>query len=161
MSQISIIAAVDEVFGIGANNHLLCHLPADLQYFKSTTMKKPILMGRATFESIGRPLPGRLNVVLSKQGFLFDGVTIFDNIEEAFEALHEHPEIMIIGGASIYEQTIHMASHLYITHIHHQFSADAFFPALSPKEWNCLSQKLRHHDESNQYDMTFAHYERV
>lgn len=161
MSQISIIAACDEAMGLGADNKLLCHLPADLHYFKSMTLGKPIIMGRATYDAIGRPLPQRLNVVLSKQTAKIEGVLLYDSIENAIAALSEHPEIMIIGGASIYQQTLHMATHLYITHIHHLFAADVFFPPIDPKIWTCTAQKFHPRDEKNPYDMTFTCYERV
>ena len=160
MSEISIIAAVDEANGLGFNNQLLCHLPADLQHFKSVTMGKPIIMGRNTFESIGKALPGRLNIVLSHRLINPDGVTVVNSIEQAIKITEEYPEIMIIGGAQLYAQTIDLATRLYITRIHHLFPADVFFPEIDKKVWSCSKQVFRQHDEKNRYDMTVYIYER-
>ena len=134
--MISMIAAVDEKNGLGYNNQLLCHLPADLKFFKQTTTGKPIIMGRLTYESIGRQLPNRHNIVISHQLNDIDGVTIARSLEKAIEVSgHEH-EIMIIGGAGIYKQAMPLAQQLYITKIHHQFEADVFFPEILDNE--CL-----------------------
>lgn len=102
MTTISLIAAIDESGGLGINNQLLCHLPADLQHFKSITMGKPIIMGRKTFDSIGKPLPGRLNIVLSRSLSFIDGVHVLDSLEKAIEYTAGHDEIMIIGGAVLF-----------------------------------------------------------
>ncbi len=158
--QISLIAAVDEAFGLGVNNQLLCHLPADLQHFKSITMGKPILMGRSTYESIGKPLPGRLNVVLSTSVSAIDGVQVFDSLEKALSQLKEIPEIMVIGGAKLFAQTLDLAQSIYLTHIHHQFQADVFFPKLDENKWICQSSEFRSKDEKNLYDMSFCIYKK-
>lgn len=160
MKQISLIAAVDERGGLGRNNQLLCHLPADLKYFKSTTMGKPIIMGRNTFESIGKALPGRVNIVLSKTKAEIEGVSIVTTIEEALALVEDASEVMIIGGASIYQQTMPMAGRIYLTQIHHTFDADVFFPEIDSAVWRCISREFRTKDEANPYDMTFLCYER-
>lgn len=161
MPIISLIAALDEAGAIGLNNQLLCHLPADLMFFKRNTLGKPVVMGRKTFESIGKPLPGRDNVVLSRSTPELTGVTTVDSLDNALQLLHDKPEIMIIGGENIYRQAITIANRLYITRIHHLFSADAFFPSFNLEEWRCLSSEFRQHDEKNRYDLTFNLYERV
>lgn len=161
MSQISLIAVIDEAGGLGRNNQLLVHSPADLQYFKSVTLGKPIVMGHGTYQSIGRPLPGRTNIVLSRTEMSIPNVTVVGSLEQAFASVSTAPEIMIIGGAQLYRQTIHLASSLYITHIHHQFKADVFFPEIDKTLWMCVQQTFRAHDESNPYDMTFCLYKRV
>jgi dihydrofolate reductase len=161
MGTISLIAAVDEAGGLGLNNQLLCHLPADLQHFKKITMGKPIIMGRKTFISIGKPLPGRLNIILSRTTASIEGVLIFDSLEKALNHVKEYPEIMIIGGAELFKETISKSDRLYITRIHHHFKADVFFPEIKPLLWNCLSEEFRPNDEKNKYDMTFYTYERV
>ncbi|KTD13582.1 dihydrofolate reductase FolA [Legionella gratiana] len=160
MTKISLIAAIDESGGLGINNQLLCHLPADLHHFKSMTMGKPIIMGRKTFTSIGRPLPGRLNIVLSRTLSHIEGVLIFDSLEKAIEYTAEHDEIMIIGGAELFNEVIDKATFLYITRIHHQFAADVFFPKIDESIWSIRNQKFRQRDEKNKYDMTFYVYER-
>lgn len=160
MTIISLIAAMDEAGGIGRNNQLLCHLPADLQHFKAMTLGKPILMGRNTFQSIGKPLPGRLNIVISKTMQPQEGILVVDSIKKALEQVKDLPEIMIIGGATIYEQTITLATRLYITHIHHVFNADVIFPKIDQTIWQSISSDFRPHDEKNTYDMTFCCYEK-
>lgn len=160
MTIISIIAAVDEANGIGANNQLLTYLPADLKYFKSTTLGKPIIMGRKTYDSIGRPLPQRLNIVISKQLAPRPGITIVSSLENALAICNDAQEVMIIGGAQIYAAAIEYASRLYITKIHHQFNADTFFPIIDFDVWHCTKQLRQQRDEKNQYDMTFCVYER-
>jgi dihydrofolate reductase len=102
MKMISMIAAIDEGNGLGIKNQLLCHLPADLQHFKSITMGKPIIMGRSTFESIGKPLPGRLNIVLSRSIKQLDGTVVVDSLDKAITAANNANEIMIIGGADLF-----------------------------------------------------------
>lgn len=158
--MISLIAAIDETGGLGFNNQLLCHLPADLQHFKSITMGKPIIMGRKTFVSIGRPLPGRLNIVLSRSLSTIDGVVVCDSLENAMEQTKDFSEIMIIGGAELFTAAMNKASRLYITRIHHQFTADVFFPEIDSSIWHCQDKQFRQHDEKNKFDMTFYIYER-
>ena len=159
MTTISLIAALDERNGLGLNNQLLCYLPADLQHFKQLTMNKPIIMGRHTYNSIGRPLPGRTNIVLSRTLDVIDGVMVYKSLAQALAA-HQVSEVMIIGGAQLYSEAIAMAERLYITHINHHFTADAFFPEIKPTLWQCIDNQHRIADEKNQYDMRFATYER-
>lgn len=159
--MISLIAAIDEAGGLGFNNQLLCHLPSDLQHFKSITLGKPIIMGRKTFDSIGKPLPGRLNIVLSHHLSSIEGVTVFDSLEKAINQTKEFAEIMIIGGAALFDEAIGKATRLYITRIHHQFKADVFFPEIDESMWKCCEKQFRRHDEKNKYDMTFYTYERA
>ncbi|CAM3068521.1 dihydrofolate reductase [Legionella steigerwaltii] len=158
--MISLIAAIDETGGLGLNNQLLCHLPADLQHFKSITMGKPIIMGRKTFASIGKPLPGRLNVVLSRSSPPIEGVVICDSLENALAQTKEFPEVMIIGGAELFAEAMNKANRLYITRIHHQFTADVFFPEIDISIWHCKEKQYREHDEKNKFNMTFYIYER-
>ncbi|MFA6301652.1 MAG: dihydrofolate reductase [Legionella sp.] len=160
MPTISLIAAVDEANGLGFNNQLLCHLPADLQHFKTITMGKPIIMGRSTFESIGRPLPGRLNIVLSRTLSAQDGILIFDSLDKALIHLQDIQELMVIGGAQLYAQTIELAQRIYLTRIHHQFQADVYFPIIDDRSWHCQNVEFRPQDDKNSYDMSFYTYEK-
>jgi dihydrofolate reductase len=160
MGIISLVAIIDEANGLGLNNHLLCHLPADLQHFKAVTLGKPIIMGRKTYESIGKALPGRLNIVLSSSSFINEGVIVVNTFESALTQVKDQPEIMIIGGATLYEQAYEMAQRLYITRIHHHFMADVFFPEIDELKWNCTSKVFREQDEQNKFDLTFHTYER-
>lgn len=160
MTIISLIAAVDKNHGLGKGNKLLCHLPADLKHFKEKTVGKPIIMGRKTYESIGRPLPDRLNIVVSKYTIDIPGVTMAHSLEEALTLTKANSEVMIIGGASIFEQALLVADRIYLTLIHEQFDADVFFPKFDKTIWQCREAIDRAHDEKNPYDLTFYEYER-
>ncbi len=143
MSKISLIVAVDEHGGMGMNNQLPWHLPAELAHFKAQTMGKPIIMGRKTFESIGRPLPGRLNVVLSRTAREIDGVQVVSNLAEALALTADAPEVMVIGGAGVFEEALPIADFIYLTRVHGTFEADVFFPELDKEVWHQVSL-LRH-----------------
>jgi dihydrofolate reductase len=158
---ISLIAVVDEQLGLGKDNGLLCHLPADLQHFKSLTLNKPIIMGRNTFASIGKPLPGRHNIVLTHQHLVIEGVSIANSLEAALDLAKNQSEVMIIGGASIYKQALGIAQRIYLTRIHHRFEADVFFPSLCSAEWKLQKEVFRTSDDRNCYDLTFSEYLRV
>ena len=161
MTVICLIAAVDEENGLGKDNHLLCHLPADLKHFKNLTIGKPIIMGRNTYDSIGKPLPGRLNIVLSRKKISYAGVHVVDSLSKAFALVPEAPEVMIIGGATVYEQALPLTTRIYLTVIHHRFAADVYFPRLSPSVWRCAEKIFRQCDDKNNYDMTFFCYDRL
>ena len=158
MTMISLIAAVDENFGLGYRNQLLCHLPADLKHFKEITMGKPIIMGRKTFESIGKPLPGRLNIVLSKQQIAIEGVTVCSSLSDALNHTNDVPEVMIIGGAALFGAALPLAQRIYLTVIHHHFLADVFFPRIDGEHWIEYSKQDFYRDERNSFHMTFYQY---
>ncbi len=152
----SLIWAMDENRLIGNNNTLPWHLPADMQWFRQQTMGKPILMGRKTFESIGKPLPGRENIVLTRQpGLIIEGCRVVNSLAEAQAALPEAEEIMVIGGAEIYAQALPVADRLYYTQIHHAFEGDAWFPDLNMQQWRMIHEEIHTADEKNAYDHTF------
>ncbi len=141
--NISIIVAVSENNVIGCNNKLLWHIPGDLKRFKAITMGHPIVIGRKTFESIGRPLPGRNNVVISRQGgYKPEGCTVYSSIHEAISNLAGEKEIFIIGGGEIYQQALPLANKIYLTKIHKSFYGDTFFPEFPIQEWKVV------HDET-------------
>ncbi len=156
--KISIIVAMDEAGGIGKNNQLLCHIPADLKYFKETTLHKPIVMGRKTYESIGRPLPSRENIVLSRTSKIIPGVRVINSVDEVLRL--PDPEIMIIGGAEIFQLFLPLATNLYITRIHHRFDADVYFPPLDWLTWHLFSALSHPSDEKNAYPLTFEIFHR-
>jgi dihydrofolate reductase len=159
--SLSIIAAMDENRLIGSANALPWHLPADLAFFKRTTMDKPIIMGRKTFESIGRPLPGRRNIVISRDpAYRIEGVDTCGGIDDALALVATHDEAMLIGGASLYEQTIDIAKALYITEIHDKFEGDAWFPRIDPALWEVVWREPHEADESNPHAFTFVKYAR-
>jgi len=129
VTMISLIVAHDENHVIGYENSMPWHLPGDLQYFKEKTMGKPMIMGRKTFESIGRPLPGRRNIVVTRDdNYHADGIETVTSIEQALAIAGDVPEIMIIGGEQIFRQSMAIADRIYITKINHSFQGDTFFP---------------------------------
>lgn len=157
---ISMIAAMANDRIIGKDNQMPWHLPADFAWFKRCTMGKPVVMGRKTYESIGRPLPGRANIVISRDASLvIEGVTMVTSIEEALSAAGDVEEVMIIGGGTIYQACLAKAHKLYVTHIDAQVDGDTQFPAWSSefKEVHCETYQA---DEKNAYDMRFVVLER-
>lgn len=127
--MISLIVAHDKNHVIGLNNEMPWHLPGDLAYFKKVTMGKPIIMGRNTFESIGRPLPGRQNIVITRnKQYQAAGTDVVHSLEAALELVKDEPEIMVIGGQQIFTEALPLAERLYITKIDHEFEGDTYFP---------------------------------
>lgn len=160
MQRISIIAALDEKGGLGKNNQLLCHLPADLKHFKTLTLGKPIIMGRKTFQSIGKALPGRKNIVLSKQQLVLDQAHVVQSMQEALAMTQSFDEVMIIGGAQLFYEALPLTDRLYLTIVHAALDADTFFPPWDPAHWKCANRSFYEKDERNMYDMTFVCYDR-
>ena len=147
---------MDENRLIGKNNALPWHLPADMQWFRQQTMGKPILMGRKTFDSIGKPLPGRENIVITRQqGLTIEGCHVVASLDEAKSVVADAEEIMVIGGAEIYAMLLPVADHLYYTQIHHAFEGDAWFPEFDLKEWKVVHEEIHSADEKNHYGHTF------
>jgi dihydrofolate reductase len=158
---ISLIAAMGEDRIIGIDNRLPWRLPADMKHFRTLTMGKPVLMGRKTFDSIGKPLPGRTNIVVSQDpGFHPEGVTVTRSIPEALATGGDAAEIMVIGGASFYAQLLPQAQRLYITQIHHRFAGDAFFPLWQPQQWREVARVDHDADADNAYPYSFITLER-
>lgn len=157
---VSLIAAMDRNRLIGRDNQLPWHLPADFAWFKSMTIGKPIVMGRKTFDSIGKPLPGRLNIVLSRNAALnIDGATCVADFEAACRAAGEVEELMVIGGSTVYEMAMPWVSRMYITHVAGEFEGDAWFPAIG-RDWTKVKSEQRPADKSNAFDCEFAIYEK-
>ena len=161
--MITLIAAVDKNSAIGKGNAMPWHLPADFTHFKETTMGHPVIMGRNTYLSIGRPLPGRTNIVVSKSAGVIEGCVVAHSIEEAFvEAVTHDTEVYIIGGASIYEQLLSLANRLVITYVDTKVEgADTFFPKIDTAVWKEVSREKRAADEKNVFNMEFVTYERA
>ena len=153
---ISMIAAMADNRIIGKDNQMPWHLPADFAWFKRCTMGKPVVMGRKTYESIGRPLPGRLNIVISRDASLFiEGVTTVTSVEQALEIAAEVEEVMIIGGGAIYAACLPMANKLYITHIEAEIQGDTQFPDWGNEFKETYSEAYQA-DEKNAYNMRFT-----
>lgn len=161
---LSAIAAMSENYTIGCDNRLPWHLPADLKHFKSLTSGNPILMGRKTFLSIGKPLPNRTNIIITRDpSFKANGCIIANSIEDAISLSGQHAtnEVFIIGGADIYSQILSKVTRLYLTIVHHDFDGDAHFPALMPGEWNELTRERHQADIDNPFEYSFVMMERV
>ncbi len=160
--KLSIIVAMAANGVIGRDNELPWHLPADLQHFKQTTMGKPILMGRKTFESIGRPLPGRTNIVITRDdSYTAQGCVVVTSIEDALKAAAGHDEVMVIGGAELYRQVLPEAKTIYLTRIHESFEGDTRFPEIRNTEWHQVERVDHEADEKNPYDYSFIRLDRV
>ncbi|SEQ90637.1 dihydrofolate reductase [Pedobacter rhizosphaerae] len=161
--SISIAVAVGENYAIGKNNQLLWHMPADLKFFKQTTTGHTVIMGRKTFDSVGRPLPNRRNIVITRDTQLkIDGVEVVNSLEAALEITKEEEKpVFIVGGAEIYKQALPLTHTLYLTTIHHHFDADTFFPAINKSEWKVIKSERHSADEKNPYDYTFEVLERI
>lgn len=153
---------------IGRDNALPWHLPEDLRYFKRTTLGKPVIMGRKTFESIGRPLPGRPNIVVSRRiDWTATGVTVVDSLAsalasgQALAASSGAEELVVIGGAQIYAAALSLASRLYVTEVHAMVDGDTWFPPLDPADWQEIAREEHPATADNPYPYAFVVYERA
>ena len=154
--KLAMIAAVAENNAIGINNKMPWYLPGDLRYFKAVTMGKPIIMGRKTFDSLKKPLPGRTNIVITRdQNWHHGGVKVVHSMDDAIalaesvSLINGNQEVMIIGGEQIYRMALEKADRLYLTRVHQSFEGDAFFPELNESQWQETSrQDLRSEDEN-------------
>jgi len=159
--MISLIWAQDKNRLIGKGGRLPWRLPADMAWFRKQTMGKSVLMGLATYESIGKPLPGRTCIVLThRKNYQAEDCTIIHSIEEAQQAAADIEELMVIGGAQIYEQLLPFASRLYMTLIHAEFDGDTWFPKLTLRRWRELFREAHETDEKNPYPYSFHIYGR-
>lgn len=158
--ELSLIVAMTRERVIGKDNGMPWHLPADLAYFKRVTLGKPVVMGRNTFESIGRPLPGRRNVILSRSlSEAPAGTELAGSPAAVLELLAEAEEVMIIGGGQLYAAFLPLASRLYLTRIDASLEGDTRFPEIG-EEWRLVSEEIRPADERNPYDCRFQVLER-
>ncbi|MDO7488443.1 dihydrofolate reductase [Peribacillus frigoritolerans] len=161
--MISLIVAMDQNRVIGNNNKLPWHLPADLQYFKKVTMGHPIVMGRKTFESIGRVLPGRENVIVTRnQEFKAEGCVVLHDIAQIKMFADNHDEeVFVIGGAEIFKEILPFTDRLYITEIHETFEGDTFFPEIDENEWDEISSNPGSIDEKIDMHMILLFYKKI
>ena len=162
MTRVSIIVATDDRNGIGRDGRLPWHLPEDLRRFKRITMGKPIVMGRRTWESIGRPLPGRHNIVISRQpGLVAPGITPVGSLDDALHAAGDVPEVCVIGGAEIFRLALPLAQEIHLTRVHALVDADTFFPPLDPAEWEEIGREDHPADEHHSHPYSFIKLVRV
>ncbi|WP_372745743.1 dihydrofolate reductase [Lutibacter sp.] len=157
--MITIIAAIAENNALGKDNQLIWHLPADLKRFKMVTLNHFIIMGRKTFESLGKPLPNRTTVIITRnKDFKADGCIIVNSLQEALEAAKSDNNPYILGGAEIYSQAIKIADKLDITFVHQKFEADAFFPEIDTTVWKEVSREDLKADDKNKYNYSFVSF---
>ena len=160
--KVAIIVAMDKQGLIGRDNDLPWKISADLKYFRQITMGKPLVMGRNTHESIGRPLPGRKNIIVTSNAkYHVDGCTAVQSLEEAFHACGDAEEVMVMGGASLYKQLLPKADKLYITQVNAELDGDTWFPHWDKNQWQEISKEDHLADDMNQYPYSFVVYERI
>ena len=158
-----IIVAIAENNAIGRSNELLWHISDDLRFFKRTTLGSPVIMGRKTFESIGRALPGRVNIVVSRGFSTGEEVEVVNSLEDAFAVAEDTnlEKCFVIGGGQIYAQALDFADRLVVTHVHTVIEdADTFFPAINPEIWNVVQRSEMFTDEETGYQFEFVEYEK-
>jgi dihydrofolate reductase len=147
---------------IGRNNDLPWRLPDDLRYFKALTLGKPVVMGRKTYESIGRPLPRRTNIVLTRDpDYQAPGCQVCASLEEALRLVSAEPEVMIIGGAAIYQMALARADRIYLTEVHADLDGDTWFPELDPTRWQQVVREDHHADDRHAFDYSFVTLDRI
>jgi len=160
--KISIIVAMDRKGVIGLEGDLPWRLSADLIHFKEITMGKPLIMGRKTHESIGRPLPGRKNIVVThSQAFKANGCVVVNSLDDAYQAAGDVDEVMIMGGSGIYDQSLAQADRVYLTEVHADVKGDVYFPEFDKGEWKELEREEYTADEKNEFDYSFVVLERT
>lgn len=161
MQKISLIAAIAKNRVIGDSSRIPWRLPADLAHFKALTIGKPIIMGRATFESIGKPLKDRINIVITRDvNYKLVGCVVVHSVKDALDAAGNAEEIMVIGGGQIYSQFLPYASRMYLTLVDHEFPGDVFFPEWDAQDWTEISIEEHLPNEKNPYHYSFVVLER-
>ncbi len=162
MSEIVLLVAVADNGVIGRDGSMPWHLPADLAHFKRITWGHPILMGRRTFAAIGRALPGRRNIVLTRNPeFSAPGIETAASLDEALSLAGDVPQIMVIGGAELYRAALPLAHRIYMTRVHVRVEGDTFFPDLVASQWHRVACRIRPTDTTHPYALNFIELERV
>ena len=160
--KLSLIVAMAANHVIGHDNRLPWHLPADLEHFRATTLGKPVLMGRRTWESIGRPLPGRTNIVITRNAdYAAAGCVVVHSLDEALSAAGDAGEVMVIGGAELYRQALPQADTIYLTLVHGGFEGQTRFPDWQPDDWREIERIDHEPDDKNPHAYSFITLERV
>lgn len=159
--MLSIIVATARDHAIGYQNQLLWHMPADLKFFKETTQGHTVIMGRKTFDSVGKPLPRRRNIIVTRQDdFKVEGAEIVHSLQEALKLCEPEEEHFIVGGAQIYAEALAYTDRIYLTVIDGIFNADTYFPSIDPQAWELLSSEPHPADAQNPYAYNFKIYQR-
>ena len=159
--MVTIIAAIGRNRALGKNNDLIWHLPADLRRFKKVTRGHHIIMGRKTYESLGKPLPNRTNIIVSRNpDYKAEGCVVVSSLEEALKTAKADPNPYVLGGAEIYKQALSIADFMDLTLVHADFEADAFFPDFSLENWKEIGRQDFEKDEENPHDYSFVQYKK-
>jgi len=154
---VSAVVAIGENNAIGKDNQLLWRLPADLKHFKEITSGHTVIMGRKTYDSVGKPLPNRRNIIITRNKDLeIPGVEIVASMDEALALCQEEEEVYVIGGAQIYASSMHLTDKIYLTRVHQSFEADSFFPEIDPGIWSETEVEPHQPDEKNPIGYTFS-----
>ncbi|WP_206367132.1 dihydrofolate reductase [Sphingobacterium sp. SGG-5] len=160
-TKITLIVAAAENNAIGKDNQMPWHLPNDFKYFKNTTLEHSVVMGRKTFDSIGKPLPERRNIILTRdQNYTSPDVDVANSVDDVLTYCRDEREIFVIGGANVYKQFISLAQKVHLTRVHTVIDGDAFFPELSENEWQLTSSKHHQKDGKHAFDYSFEVWER-
>ena len=158
---ITIIVAISTNNAIGLNNQLLWHLPNDLKHFKDKTRGHTVIMGRKTFDSVGKPLPKRRNIVITRQAISIEGTEVVNSLAKALELCANDGEVFIVGGAEIYREAMPLTDKIYLTIVHHVFEADTFFPEIDYREWQLTEREDHGINDKHAYAYSFITLERV
>ena len=159
--KITIVVAISGNYAIGKDNQLLWHLPKDLKHFKNITAGGTVIMGRKTFDSVGRPLPKRRNIVVTRQDMEIAGCEVVKSLAEAVALCKTEAEVFIVGGAEIYRQAMAITDRIYLTIVHHNFDADTFFPEIDYKDWTETEREDHETDENHHFSFSFITLERI
>lgn len=158
---VSIVVAIAENYAIGKNNQLLWHMPADLKHFKQITTGHTVIMGRKTYQSVGKPLPNRRNIIVTRQDIRIEGCEVVNSIGDALELCINEQEVFIVGGAEIYQLAMSKTDRIYLTIIHHSFDADTLFPEIDRMLWKETARQDYQPDEKNKFPYSFITLERI
>src|SRR5471030_3297475 len=157
---VSIVVAISQNHAIGKDNKLLWYLPNDLKHFKEITSGLTVIMGRKTYESVGKPLPNRRNIIITRQNITIEGCEVVNSIEAALALCSAEAEVFIVGGADIYKQSMHLTDRIYLTIVHKEFDGDSFFPQIDPNEWQETEREDFEPDEKNKLPYSFITYQK-
>jgi len=153
--NINIVVAIAANNAIGKNNKLLWHLPKDLKHFKQLTTGHTVIMGRKTFDSVGKPLPNRRNIVVTRQNIQIEGCEVVNSLDAALESAKGEAEVDIVGGAEIYRQAMPLTNFIYLTIVHQDFEADTFFPEIDKNQWQEIDREDHQTDEKHAFPFSF------
>jgi dihydrofolate reductase len=158
---VSIVVAISQNHAIGKDNKLLWYLPKDLKHFKEITTGHTVIMGRKTYESVGKPLPNRRNIIITRQQVKIEGCEVVNSVEAALALCKNEAEVFIVGGAEIYRQALHLTDRIYLTLIHENFEGDTYFPEIKADLWKETERQDHEPDEKNLLPYSFITFERV